>query len=173
MFISIFLITLLVPIILGFITFKIRSLKSSSLYTFKYPKFLVIFFLISTIILTAVNVWLCLSYKENQKAFVFLFPFYLLFAIAVAWQFLKTLNYQLSLEEDYILYRNLWRVVKRIKYEEISEIKKYNDKSNNPIKYKICIGNKKICVDNYTMNFNDFSKIMKKRLKKIKSNIKF
>lgn len=172
-FLSVFLTGLLVPLILRFIVFKTQSKKSSSQYTFKYPKFTVIFFLIATIILVAVNIWLCLSYKENLKAFVFLLPFYLLFAIAEALQFLKTLNYQLVLEEDYIVYRNILGIVKRIKYEEISEIKTYNDKSNTPIKYRISIANKKIYVDYFTINFSDFPKLMKKRLKKVKRNIPF
>lgn len=171
-FLSVFLIGLLVPLILGFIVFKTQSLKSSSPYTFKYPKFSVIFFLIGTITIAAVNVWLCLTYEENLKAFIFLFPFYLLFAIAAALQFLQTLNYQLVLEEDYIVYRNFLGIVKRIKYEEISEIKTYNDKSNNPIKYRISIANKKIYIDYFTINFNSFPKIMRKRLKTIKNNIK-
>lgn len=72
-----------------------------------------------------------------------------------------------------IVYRNILGIVKRIKYEEISEIKTYNDKSNTPIKYRISIANKKIYVDYFTINFSDFPKLMKKRLKKVKRNIPF
>ena len=173
-FLSVFLTGILVPLILRFIGFKTQSSNSSSPYTFKYPKFLAIFFLIGTIIIMAVDVWLCLSYNdEDWKIFVALFPFYALFAIALAWQFLKALNYQLVLEEDYIVYRNILGIVKRIKYEDISKIKTFNDKSNNPIKYGIYIGKKRVELDSFAMNFNDFPKVMKKRLRKAQNNIKF
>lgn len=172
-FLSVFLIGLLVPLILNFMVFKTQSSKSSSPDTYKYPRFLVIFFGFFTFILVAINVWLCLTYKENLKAFIFLFPFYLLFAVVAVWHFLKVLNYQLVLEEDCMVYRNLWRIVKKIKYEDISEIKTYKDKSNNTIKYRIYIGKRRIEIDNFTISFNDFPKLMKKRLKGVKSNIKF
>ena len=173
-FLSVFLTGLAVPLILRFIVFKTQSEKSSSPYTFKYPKFLVIFFLIATIIIAAVNVWIYLSNcGGNLELFIFLSLFYSIFLVALIWHFLKVLNFQLILEEEYMVYRNLWGIVKRIKYEDISEIKTYNDKSNNTIKYRIYIANKKIEVEYFTINFNGFPKLMKERLKKTKNNIKF
>ena len=167
------LISLLVPLSLSLIIAKTQSIKPSSPNMFKYPKFLVIFFGFFTIVLLSVNVWLCLTYKENLKAFIFLFPCYLLFATLVIWMFLTSLNYRLVLEEEYMLYRNLFGRVKIIKYEEISEIKTHKDKSNNVNEYKIYIVKKKIYVNCFMINFKDFSRLMKKKLKTIKSSIKF
>ena len=72
-----------------------------------------------------------------------------------------------------MLYRNLFGIVRKISYEEITKIKIYKDKSNNPIKYKIYIGETRIVIENFTTNFNDFPKIMKRRLKTAKNNVKF
>ena len=89
------------------------------------------------------------------------------------WGFLKTLNFKLVLEDDFIVYRNLFGFTKKIQYEEVSRIKTYLDKSHNVIEYKIYIGKTRIVVGNFTTNFNDFPKIMKRRLKKAKCNVKF
>ena len=104
---------------------------------------------------------------------ILLVSFYSIFAFAVAWHFLKTLNFKLLLEEDFIVYRNLFGVTKKIQYEEVSRIKTYLDKSHNVIKYKIYIGDTRIVVENFTTNFNDFPKIMKRRLKKARNNVQF
>ena len=173
-FTSVLLTSLLVPIILRFIVCKIQSSKSSPQYIFKYPIFIPILLLIGIITIILLFIWAYLSdYEASLALYVFLYSFYFLFTIAGAWQFWKTLNFQLILEEDFLLYRNFLGKVKQIKYEEISKIKTYNGKSNNPIQYRIYIGNKKIDVDNFTTNFNDFPNIMKKRLKKAKNTIHF
>ena len=170
MFIPI-LISLLVPLSLSVIIAKTQSIKPSSPYIFKYPKFLIVFFGFFTIVLLGVNVWLCLTYKENLKAFIFLFPCYLLFATLTIWVFLTSLNYRLVLEEEYMLYRNLFGRVKIIKYEEISAIK--TEKYKNENQYIIYIGHRKIEVNQFVINYQDFPVLMKKRLKTIKSSIKF
>ena len=77
------------------------------------------------------------------------------------------------MEDDFIVYRNLFGFTKKIQYEEVSRIKTYLDKSHNAIKYKIYIGETRIVIENFATNFNDFPKIMKRRLKKAKNNVKF
>ena len=94
-----------------------------------------------------------------------------LFTFAIILQILKVLNFQLKLEEEFMLYSNLFGIVRKISYEEITKIKIYKDKSNNPIKYKIYIDKKGLSVDNFMVNFNDFNKIMKKRLRKAKNTV--
>ena len=58
-----------------------------------------------------------------------------------------------------------------MQYEDVSRIKTYLDKSDNVIKYKIFIGDTRIVIENFTTNFNDFPRIIKKRLKKAKNNV--
>lgn len=171
-FLSIFLTNLLVPLILRFIVFKSQSSKSPSPYTFKYPKYLSIIFIVAIVIIIALFSGAYLSDAEpSLELEIFLGSFYSLFTIALIWQLMKVLNFQLILEEDFILYRNLLGIVQKIRYDEVSKIKTYNDKFNNPIKYKIYICKKWIEVDNFIINFKEFPKIMKKRLKRVKSSI--
>ena len=173
-FLSIYLTSILVPIFLRYITCKSQSSKSCSSYTFKYPMFLVLLFLIGILVIVALCVGAYLQDNEVQLELqILLVSFYSIFAFAVAWHFLKTLNFKLLLEEDFIVYRNLFGVTKKIQYEEVSRIKTYLDKSHNVIKYKIYIGDTRIVVENFTTNFNDFPKIMKRRLKKARNNVQF
>ena len=173
-FLSIYLTSILVPIILRYIICKSQSSKSCSSYTFKYPMFLVLLFLIGILVIVALCVGAYLQDNEVQLELqILLVSFYSIFAFAVAWHFLKTLNFKLLLEEDFIAYRNLFGVTKQIQYEEVSRIKTYLDKSHNVIKYKIYVGDTRIVVENFTTNFNDFPKIMKRRLKKARNNVQF
>jgi len=173
-FLSVYLTSIFVPVILRYITCKSQSSKSYSPYTFKYPLFLVLIFLTGIFAIIALCVGAYLQENEVQLELqILLVSFYSIFAFAVAWHFLKTLNFKLLLEEDFIVYRNLFGVTKKIQYEEVSRIKTYLDKSHNVIKYKIYIGDTSIVVENFTTNFNDFPKIMKRRLKKARHNVQF
>ena len=177
-FLTMFLTNLLVPIILSLFAFKSQSSKSDSPYTFKYPMFLALFFLIGLLMIVALCVGAYLqAYLKGEEVQlelqIFIGSSYTILALAVVWQLFRTLNFKLVLEEDFILYRNLFRITRIIRYEEISRIREYKDKSNNVIKYKIYIGDTRIVIEYFTSNFNDFPKIMKKRLKKVRNNVKF
>ncbi|MBR2617751.1 MAG: hypothetical protein IKC81_00340, partial [Paludibacteraceae bacterium] len=107
--------------------------------------FLVLLFLIGILVIVALCVGAYLQDNEVQLELqILLVSFYSIFAFAVAWHFLKTLNFKLLLEEDFIAYRNLFGVTKQIQYEEVSRIKTYLDKSHNVIKYKIYVGDTRI-----------------------------
>lgn len=173
-FLTISLTSILIPIILRFVTWKSQSSKSCSPYTFKYPLFLVLFFLIGAFAIITLCVGAYLQDNEAQiELQIFIFSFYSIFEFAVIWHFLKTLNFKLVLEDDFIVYRNLFGFTKKIQYEEVSRIKTYLDKSHNVTKYKIYIGETRIVIENFTTNFNDFPKIMKRRLKKARNNVQF
>lgn len=173
-FLTIFLTGILVPIILSFVIYKSQSSKSCSPYTFKYPLFLVLFFLIGALAIIALSVVAYLQDDEAQiELKIFIVSFSSIFEFAVIWHFFKTLNFKLVLEEDFMIYRNLFGITKKIEYEEVSRIKTYMDKSHNVIKYKIYIGGTRIVVENFTTNFNNFPKIIKRRLKKAKNNVQF
>ena len=173
-FLTILLTSLFVPLILEFIVLKISSSKCSSLYAFRYPKYLLVIFVAGLITIIALFIWAYLSdYEPKLELGIFLFSFYSVFVFAIILQILKVLNFQVELEEEFISYRNLFGIVRRIKYEEITTIKIFKDKSNNPIKYRIYTCKKKVSIDNYMLNFHDFKKIMKKRLRKAKNAVQF
>lgn len=173
-FLPILLTGLFVPLILEFIVLKSSMSKSSSPYTFRYPKYLLIIFIAGLIIIIALFVWAYLSgFEPKLELEIFLISFYSIFTFVIILQILKVLNFQIELKEEFILYRNLFGIVRKISYEEITKIKIYKDKSNNPIKYKIYIDKNRLSVDNFMVNFNDFNKIMKKRLGKAKNTVQF
>ena len=122
----------------------------------------------------ALFVWAYSSdYEPKLELEIFLLSFYSIFTFAIILQILKVLNFQLELEEEFMLYRNLFGIVRKISYEEITKIKIYKDKSNTSIKYKIYIDKKGLSVDNFMVNFNNFPGIIKKRLKKAKNKVHF
>ena len=173
-FLPILLTSLFVPLILEFIVLKSSLSKCSSPYTFRYPKYLSIIFIAGLITIIALFVWVYLSgFEPKLELEIFLLSFYSIFTFAIILQILKVINFQLELEEEFILYRNLFGIVRKISYEEIAKIKIYKDKSNNPIKYKIYIDKKGLSVDNFMVNFNNFNKIIKKRLRKAKNTVRF
>lgn len=173
-FLPILLTSLFVPLILEFIVLKSSLSKFSSPYTLRYPKYLSIVFIAGLIIIIALFVWVYLSgFEPKLELEIFLLSFYSIFTFLIILQILKVLNFQLELEEEFILYRNLLGIVRKISYEEITKIKRYKDKFNNPIKYKIYIDKKRLSVDNFMVHFNDFDKIMKKRLRKSKTTVQF
>ena len=173
-FLTISLTGILIPIILKFLTWKSQSSKSCSPYTFRYSKYLSIIFIAGLIIIIVLFVWVCLSgFEPKLELEIFLLSFYSIFTFAIILQILKVLNFQLKLEEEFMLYSNLFGIVRKISYEEITKIKIYKDKSHNVIKYKIYIGETRIVIENFATNFNDFPKIMKRRLKTVKNNLKF
>jgi hypothetical protein len=134
----------------------------------------VFFFLIAIFASVALYIGAFLQSNEAQLELqIFLVTSFSIFEFAMIWGFLKTLNFKLVLEDDFIVYRNLFGFTKKIQYEEVSKIKTYMDKAHNVIKYRIYIGDTRIVVENFTSNFNDFPKIMKKRLKKARNNVQF
>ena len=156
-------------------TSKSQFSKARSLYTFKYPWFWATIFLIGAVIIIAIIVaaYYLRDDSVQLELQIFIFSFYSIFEFAVIWHLLKTLNFKLVLAEDFMIYRNLFGITKEIQYEEVSRIKTYMDKSHKVIKYKIYVGNTRIVVENITTNFNDFPKIMKRRLKKAKNKVQF
>ena len=173
-FLSIYLTSIFVPVILRYITCKSQSSKSYSPYTFKYPLFLVLIFLTGIFAIIALCVGAYLQDNDVQLELqILLISFYSIFAFTVAWHFLRALNFKLVLAEDFMIYRNLFGITKEIQYEEVSRIKTYMDKAHNVIKYRIYIGDTRIVVENFSANFNEFPKIMKKRLKEAKNNVQF
>lgn len=185
-FLAIPLIYLLVPLILGFMVFRARSMNFSSRNTLKYPRFLTWFFLVAMIVIALVIVVLFIGVggvvgiggglpdeEPHWSYYVIMIPLYTLFWGAIAYEFLNTLNFRLVLEDERIVYKNLWGVVKVKKYEEVSRVKVYRDKGENLIKYKIYFGKRAIVIDHFMENFTEFPRLMKKGLKKAKNKISF
>lgn len=173
-FIPTLLISIMVPILLRCIICKIQSTKISSPYTFQYPHILSILYLVPIVLIVGLFIWANLSnHRSTLSLYIFLYTFYAIFVTALIWAFLKTLRFQLTLEDDHILYRNIFGSVKTYKYEDITKLNVYHDKSNTPVRYKIYIGKRKIEVDNFMINFHNFPKLMKKRLKKFKNPVQF
>ena len=122
-FLPILLTSLFVPLILEFIILKSSLSKCSSLYTFRYPKYLSIIFIAGLITIIALFIWGYLSdFKPKLELEIFLLSFYSVFTFAIILQILRVLNFQLELEEEFILYRNLFGIVRKIRYEEITKI---------------------------------------------------
>jgi hypothetical protein len=75
-FLTILLTSLFVPLILEFIVLKISSSKCSSLYAFRYPKYLLVIFVAGLITIIALFIWAYLSdYEPKLELGIFLFSF--------------------------------------------------------------------------------------------------
>lgn len=169
-----FLISFIVPILVRFFLIRTYSIKTASRYTFKYPKFLTVVFLVPIVMIGGALIWAYLSNRQAALALhIVLAVFYTIFMTALIWAFLRTLSFQLTLEDDCIIYRNLLGRIKRIEYNEITAIKTYKDRFQNTIKFKIYIDNHSIEINHFMVNFRDFPKIMKRQLRKNKSPVQF
>ncbi len=72
-----------------------------------------------------------------------------------------------------MIYRNLFGITRKIRYEDVFKITTHYDKTKTIIAYKIYTSDCKIKVDYLLENFNYFSRNIKKRLKKAKNNLQF
>lgn len=175
--ISTILISLIVPFVLRFVVYKSSTNKSVNSCVLKYPKFCAILGIMGASLFIGLNVAIEFSDK-TQVNNIFLYYMIMhtgstILTIGGFWLFLHTMNWELILADDCMIYRNCFGIVKRIKYEEIVRIKTYCDRSQTVGKYKIYTPKCVIAFDYLTINFFDFSKVMKKRLKKAQSTVQF
>ncbi len=87
---------------------------------------------------------------------------------------LLTVNWKLVLADEYLIYRNLFRVTRQIRYEDILKIVPlYRDKAKNIGGYKIYTTKCKIKLEYVMVNFDCFQQNIKRKLKKAKNPIQF
>ena len=173
--ISTILISLIVPCVLSFVVYKSSTNKSVNSCVLRYPKFFAVIGIIGASFCIGLNV--AVEFSDKSQVYnIFLYYMivhtgFTIITIGELWMFLQAMNWQLILEEDCIIHRNCFGIVKKIKYEEIKKIKTYYDRSQTADKYKIYTLKRTITIECFAINFHDFSKIMKKRLKKAKSTV--
>ena len=173
-FIATFTIYLIVPLTLRVLVYRSRIHPSSNSYMLKYPRIIPIFTFPVVIFVAFVIVWA--SIKETHISLslrIFILISYNLLFIAFSWLFLRTLNWQLILEEDHMVYRNSLGIVRQINYSDIKQVKTYYSRTAKAEQYKLYTSKQRITVDFLVVNFHNFPKIMKKRLKNIKSTVQF
>jgi hypothetical protein len=163
--------------VLRFVVYKSSTNKSVNSCVLKYPKFLVILGIIGASFCIGLNV--AVEFSDKSQVYnIFLYYMivhtgFTILTIGGFWMFLQAMNWQLILEEDCMIYRNLWGKSRKIEYGEITKIKTCNNKYQEPIKYIVYTGDRRIIVENFTINFNVFPNIMKKRLKQAKNTVQF
>ena len=133
--ISALLISISAPLILRIIIFKAESTKYSSTNIFKYPTFLTKFYLVGILFVSAIFIWAFLDIDYQTRALLYIIMlclFYFPLVTVTILLILRTLNFSLILDEEYMIYRNLFGKVKRIRYEEITKVKIRMDRYNIP-----------------------------------------
>lgn len=172
--ISLVLTSIIVPLILGVVVYKSSTNKSFDSYTVKYPKFYSIVGFVGMLVTAAINVWIWINRDQVPLALnIFFFTVFPIAFIAGVYLFLRGCNWQLILAEDYIIYRNLLGIVRKIEYKEIVKIKTYYNHAHQAEKYKIYTLKSTFTVECVMYNFTGFPRILKKGLRKANNNIHF
>lgn len=175
--ISAILISTIVPLVLGLLAFKASSSKISySSYTLKYTRFIPMLCLGTIILIAGLIVWALIQNTPFPiGGYIFLGIFYSLFICALVWGFLRGLNFRLILNEDVMIYRNIWGMVRRFDYKDIKEVRPLCNRFKHVEVYRIYVKGLRlwISIDYLTMGFNEFPGIMRKRLKKANNRIEF
>ncbi len=173
-FFSMSLIFLVVPLVLTLI--RTRAAKFPDKEVIKFPKFVPILGAFGFIMFVALGLWALLqgSFSNVIAGIVFVVIVLSITCPIFLWTFLMGVNWKLILDEEQLIYRNLWGRVKRINYQDITGIKTcYAKKSDIVQGYIIYIGKKRIVIQSLATNLNTFPKTIKKRLNKFNNKIVF
>ena len=83
-------------------------------------------------------------------------------------------NFRVILDEEQLIYRNMWGITRRYRYEDIYRVKCWRRKGSSMTEeYIICVGRQKIKVNIFMVNFYNFAEMMKSRLRKVKNEARF
>lgn len=87
---------------------------------------------------------------------------------------LMCFNFRVILDEEQLIYRNMWGITRRYRYEDIYRVKCWRRKGSSMTEeYIICVGRQKIKVNIFMVNFYNFAEMMKSRLRKVKNEARF
>ena len=170
--ISVILIHALVPAIIGLFVFTARTATPEAPNTFKYAKFTIIIGGMGALMCITLNIFLLVDFTHIVFS-IFMHTFWSVMLVAGLWMFLLGVNWKVMLEEDIIVYRDIFRIVRKIRYEDIDKVVVKRDRTNFVKQYKVYYGKRRIVLDYFVVNFNDFPVLLRRRLKKAKNMIKF
>lgn len=169
--ISASLIAILVPIALIF--FKTSAHEPMSNNTFRQSKKMIIFSFVAFLIVTAAAIGSTFGLESLGLLWLIIVVFYYVFALGVLWMFLSALNYRLILDEGALTYINFLNVKRQYGYGDITQVIGYYNKHGGAAeKYIICIGKKKIEINYFYGDLNEFLLLIKKRLRKSGNRLK-
>ena len=139
--------------------------------TMKYPKFYAsigAFGMLSVI--TALFLCSIQGFGKNLPAEIFVITSTLLLFMCFTWLFVHSRNWELTVSEEGLIYKNLFGRKRKYSYSDITRITACYLKGRKELhKYKIYVSNKKITVEGITENFFTFEKRIKRMLKKAKN----
>ena len=96
------------------------------------------------------------------------------FVLVSALYALMCFNFRVILDEEQLIYRNMWGITRRYRYEDIYRVKCWRRKGSSMTEeYIICVGRQKIKVNIFMVNFYNFAEMMKSRLRKVKNEARF
>ncbi len=181
-FISTLLIWPIVSIVIAVLRAKTSIKETKNPYMFKYPKSILVISVFGICFELLLAFWMLTGKNEYNKKNIYVVTFYLIFMFTAAavffagmfWLLLTSLNRYLILDDEHIVYRNLFGVTRRFEYKDVTKIKVYYDRSKTQVEmYRVYIGKKRISIDYFSENFKVFPRRMKNRLRRAKNHIEF
>ncbi len=142
---------------------------------FKQSKMQVIFSFFAFIFFLSIFVLGLIMSDESKEmiARLLMHSISFLLLISMSWLFLSSLNYRLIVNDDFLVYINFLGVKRQYRYEEITQVIGYYDKSGKRLeKYIISVGNKKIEINYFYGDLSALLSLIKKRLKKHENHLK-
>ncbi len=164
-------IAIVVPMALIF--FKARAHEPMTNNIFKQSKVMIVFSFIAFLLVTTCAIGSTFGLDSLGWPWLIIVIFYFAFAFCVFWLFLSALNYRLILDEETLTYINFLNIKRQYNYRDITQvIGYYNKHGDDTEKYIICIGKKKIEINQFYGDLNVFLILIKKRLRKSGNRLK-
>jgi len=153
----------LVPLILPFF---LHDRKTERLNVLSYPLVFTVFGAVGTVFEASVLIWVFVK-EPIDLVFLPLLAVWAALFVGTVWLFFHSMNWRLEIGEDQLIYRDIFRRVYKIPYEDVIMIREqYPRRSRVTDKIRIYTKGKTITVEYVVYNFRDSLKLMKKHMKK-------
>lgn len=172
-FTTIAAIHILIPLVLRLVHFNSSSNKSTT-NIIKYPYFFLIVGIGGGIVVCgAFLLAMWQGFDNSSAAKIFCYTTVIILYPMSIWLSMQALNWKIIIDEEALIFTNFLRITRKYRYSNFTHIYVCHNRNAKIEKYILFVGKKRITVEGIVENFDNFEKLLKKRLKKEKLQPKF
>ena len=157
-----------------FLVWARRPKDTQTPNTMKYPKAMAFIGAFGVLFIAMAFALVAIQGFPQNLLFIFfpVLPAFLLW-IGCVGLFVNSMNWELTVSEEGLIYKNLFGRKREYRYSDITRIEAYYHKRTGMLfKYKIYVSGKKITLEFMVENFSTFEQRIKRMLRKAKNPIK-
>ena len=113
------------------------------------------------------------GFDNSSAAKIFCYTTVIILYTMSIWLSMQALNWKIIIDEEALIFTNFLRITRKYRYSNFTHIYVCHNRNNKIEKYILFVGKKRITVEGIVENFDNFEKLLKKRLKKEKLQPKF